>query len=49
MLALICFILAIVCWGLGAFNASFLKPAPNWLCLGLAFAGLGLWIAPLIK
>jgi hypothetical protein len=37
-----------VCWGLGAFNVV-TKPAINWTNAGLMFAGLGLWIAPLIK
>ncbi len=45
-MALLFFVLAIICWGLGAFNVP--RPAINWLCAGLAFAGLGLWIAPLI-
>jgi hypothetical protein len=53
MLALICFILAIICWGLGALNVTWTTGAPatthapNWLCAGLFFAGLALWLAPL--
>jgi hypothetical protein len=46
MLSLICFIIAIVCWFCGAFNVP--RPAVTWLCAGLAFAGLGLWVAPLL-
>jgi hypothetical protein len=46
MLALICLVAAVVCWTLGAFNVT--RPAINWTCAGLVFAGAGLWIAPLI-
>jgi hypothetical protein len=52
MLATLCFILAIVCWALGFFNVTLNAGGQprvfGWLCGGLAFAGLGLWIAPLI-
>jgi len=54
MLVLICFTAAVVCWGLGALNVTWTTGnppkahAPNWLCAGLFFAGLGLWIAPLV-
>jgi hypothetical protein len=46
MLANVLLILAVVSWTLGAFNVV-TKPAINWTNLGLAFAGAGLWIAPL--
>jgi len=54
MLVLVCFIAAVVCWLLGFVNFTYTTGnpskahAPNWLCGGLFFAGLGLWIAPLI-
>jgi hypothetical protein len=45
MLVLICFIAAVVCWLLGALNVAWPATKPiNWLCAGLMFAGLGLWI-----
>jgi hypothetical protein len=51
-MALLCFILAIICWFLGFINFTFTaggKPQTlNWLCGGLMFAGLGLWVAPLL-
>ena len=54
MLTLICFVAAVGCWVAGGIKFTWNtgtppKPhAPNWLCAGLAFAGAGLWIAPLI-
>lgn len=47
MITTLCFILAVVCWGLGFLNVTLKANTPNWLCGGLMFAGLGLWIAPL--
>lgn len=51
MLTNICLFLAVVCWLLGFMKVTFTangKPqSPDWLCGGLFFAGLGLWIVPL--
>lgn len=52
----VCLILAVISWLAGALNLSYTNNSvtppktymPNWLCLGLFFAGLGLWIMPLI-
>lgn len=53
MLVNILLVCAVLSWLFGAMNLSYTtgNPAkthsPNWLCLGLFFAGLALWIVPL--
>ena len=47
-------VLAVVCWVLGGLNVTVpvgnpvTRYAPNWISWGLAFAGAGLWLAPLV-
>lgn len=47
-----CYVLAVLCWLAGFFNVTIGSApktwAPNWLCGGLFFVGLALWIAPLL-
>lgn len=53
MVVTLLYLLAVLCFGAGFFNATLGSPpkawAPNWLCGGLMFVGLALWVAPLLR
>lgn len=38
------FLLAVIAWGVGAVEPLIGGTRINWLCAGLALAGIGLWL-----